>query len=326
MLSLSKHDSRHGLESCFDKLSMTLVMLLFFTVSSARAAEEGCGKNYSAVLFEEKTGDILFQKRAEFYAYPASLVKMMTLYLTFEALEKHQLSAEQLITVSERGEEIAKVNKSNTMRLKVGDKISVRTAIQAVIVKSFNEAAVTLAEAVAGSEWEFARKMNEKAVTLGMRNSSFRNSSGLHEEGQYTTAFDLARLSKAIKKDFPQYYHLFSLREFKYLNTEYETHNHVLTSYKGAEGMKTGFTNASGFNLISAAKKGDERVISILMGCASVARRDQFTKKLLDNAFEKLKKVSEDKDQICLPLSAGFNYGEEGDGEYQSEMMFGAMQ
>ncbi len=305
-----------------------LSAIIFVAVSLAApklyAAEEGCGKNYSAVLFEEKSGDILFQKRAEFYAYPASLVKMMTLYLTFEALEKHQLSAEQLITVSERGEEIAKVNKSNTMRLKLGGKISVRTAIQAVIVKSFNEAAVTLAEAVSGSEWEFARKMNEKAVTLGMSNSSFRNSSGLHEEGQYTTAFDLARLSKAIKKDFPQYYHLFSLKEFKYLDIKYETHNHVLTSYKGAEGMKTGFTNASGFNLISAAKKGEERVISILMGCASVARRDQFTKKLLDNAFEKLKQSHQG--QILLPLNKGFDYGEEADGEYQSEMMFGALQ
>jgi D-alanyl-D-alanine carboxypeptidase len=304
---------------------LTIIFVVaFLAASKLHAAEEGCGKNYSAVLFEEKTGEILFQKRAEFYSYPASLVKMMTLYLAFEALEKHQLSAEQLLTVSERGEEIAKVNKSNTMRLKAGDKISVRTAIQAVIVKSFNEAAVTLAEAVSGSEWEFARKMNEKAVTLGMRNSSFRNSSGLHEEGQYTTAFDLARLSKAIKKDFPEYYHLFSLKEFKYLDTKYETHNHVLTSYKGAEGMKTGFTNASGFNLISAAKKGDERVISILMGCASVVRRDQFTKKLLDNAFAKLNQSHQG--QILLPLNKGFDYGEEGDGEYQSEMMFGALQ
>lgn len=292
---------------------------------SAQAAEEGCGKNYSAVVFEEKTGDVLFQKRAEAYAYPASLVKMMTLYLTFEALEKGKLKEDQLLIVSDRGEEIAKVNKSNTMRLKAGDKISVRTAIEAVIVKSFNEAAVTLAEGVAGSEWEFARKMNEKALQLGMNNTSFRNSSGLHEAGQYTTAFDLARLSKAIKKNFSQYYPLFALKKFTYRGKKYETHNHVLVSYKGAEGMKTGFTNASGFNLISAAKKHDERLISIIMGCASVARRDQETKKLLDAAFEKIaeKKWEDPKNQICLPLSSGFNYGEDGEARYEDEMMFG---
>ncbi|MBP7710196.1 MAG: D-alanyl-D-alanine carboxypeptidase [Rickettsiales bacterium] len=303
------------------------IATILFSVT-AQAAEEGCGKNYSAVVFEEKTGDVLFQKRAEAYAYPASLVKMMTLYLTFEALEKGKLKEDQLLTVSDRGEEIARVNKSNTLRLKAGGKISVRTAIEAVIVKSFNEAAVTLAEGVAGSEWQFAQKMNEKALQLGMTNSSFRNASGLHEEGQYTTAFDLARLSKAIKKDFPKYYPLFALKKFSYLGTKYETHNHVLVSYKGAEGMKTGFTNASGFNLISAAKKRDDRVISILTGCASVQRRDKATKKLLDDAFEKIaeKKWEDPENQICLPLSSGFNYGEDGEVAYEDEMMFGEAQ
>jgi D-alanyl-D-alanine carboxypeptidase len=292
---------------------------------SAQASQEGCGKNYSAIVFAEKTGDVLFQKRAADYAYPASLVKMMTLYLTFEAIEKGKLKENQFLIVSNRGEEVARVNKSNTMRLKAGDKILVRTAIEAVIVKSFNEAAVTLAEAVAGSEWSFAQEMNQKALELGMTNSSFRNASGLHEEGQYTTAFDLARLSKAIKKDFPKYYSLFALKKFTYLGKRYETHNHVLTSYKGAEGMKTGFTKASGFNLISAAKKGDERVISILMGCASFKSRDQATKKLLDNAFKMIaeKRLEDPKNQICLPLSSGFNYAENEEAKYEDEMMFG---
>lgn len=300
-----------------------LSLFLFLCSFAAEAAPEGCGKNYSALLFEERSGDILFQKRAEIYAYPASLVKLMTLYLTFEALEKNKLELDQLVTVSERGEEIARVNKINTMRLKAGEKISIRTLIQAVIVKSFNEAAVTLAEVVAGDEWEFVRQMNAKAAQLGMNNSSFRNSSGLHEDGQYTTAYDLARLSKALKKDFPQYYKLFSLKEFSFSGVKYETHNHVLTSYKGAEGLKTGFTNASGFNLVSAAKKKDERVISILMGCASTVSRDQFTKKLLDDAFDKLEitRSSEDWSQ----LYRGFDYGEV-DEEFESEMLFGGVQ
>ncbi len=114
------------------------------------------------------------------------------------------------------------LNKINTLKLKQGDKITVKQAIGAVIVKSFNEAAVTLAEGVAGDEWEFARKMNEKARELKMLNTSFRNASGLHEEGQYTTSYDLARLVKAIKQDFPEYYKLFSLKEFTYKNKKYD--------------------------------------------------------------------------------------------------------
>ena len=228
------------------------------------------------------------------------------------------MSPEQSLTISERGEEISRVNKSNSLHLKAGAKITVKEAIEAVIVKSFNEAAVTLAEGVAESEWEFVRKMNIKAQQLGMLNSSFRNSSGLHDEGQYTTAYDLARLALALKHDFPQYYHLFALKEFKYRGTKYETHNHVLASYKGAEGMKTGFTNASGFNLVCSAKKDDVRVISIVTGCATFQRRDQLTKKLLNKAFEKITKNS--KSGIDVRLTKNFQY--ESDKEYEEDMNF----
>ncbi len=305
------------------EIFLIIFLIIFsFEVQALELTKYSCGKNYSAVVFEDKTGNILFQKRASQYAYPASLVKLMTLYLTFEALEKGKLKIDQKIIVSERGEEVANVNKVNTMRLKQGDEISVRQAIEAVIVKSFNEAAIVLSEAVAGDEWKFVEKMNEKAKQLGMTNSSFRNSTGLHEEGQYTTAFDLARLAKSIKKEFPQYYHLFSIKEFDRLGAKYETHNHVLVNYKGAEGLKTGFTNASGFNLISAAKKGDKRVISILMGCESVIKRDQLTKMLLDEGFELLSEEPR-KEKLFSSLSLGFDYKNGYEGEYEDEMMFG---
>lgn len=288
--------------------------------SNAAYAQEGCSKIYSALVFEEKTGNVLLETRSDEIVYPASLVKLMTLYLTFEALEKHKIEPTDILTVSERGEEISKVNKSNTMRLREGDKITVRQAIQGVIVKSFNEAAVTLSEAVADSEWEFVRKMNEKAAKLGMINSSFRNSSGLHEEGQYTTSYDLARLAKALKHDFPGYYHLFSLKEFEYNDTKYETHNHVLVDYKGAEGMKTGFTNASGFNLISSAHKNDSRVISILLGCSTYQQRDKFTKELLDDAFEKLEK----EDKTSVKIGKSFDYkSQKKKGDYNPDVRFG---
>lgn len=298
-----------------------LAVIFFFTHISF-ASEIGCSKNYSYLVFAEKSGEILSETRSDEISYPASLVKLMTLYLTFEAIEKHQLSFEKVLTISARGEEISKVNKVNTMNLREGDHILLGEAIYGVIVKSFNEAAVTLAEAVAGSEWEFVRRMNEKAQKLGMISSSFHNASGLHEEGQYTTSYDLARLVKAIKKDFPQFYHLFAMREFTYRGRKYETHNHVLVDYKGAEGMKTGFTNASGFNLITSAKKKNMRVVSVLLGCASYQQRDQFTKELLNEAFKKLAKNQKLKVETKLQRNFDYAAKEEKD-DYEEELRFG---
>ncbi len=285
---------------------LTLICAIIST-STSLAAEKGCSANYSSLVLDERTGDILYGKRSDEQFYPASLVKVMTLYLTFEALEKNQLTMDKELTISELGEEISRVNKTNTLRLKVGNKITVRDAIYSVIVKSFNEAAVTLAETVGGNEWNFVRLMNEKAAELGMINTSFRNASGLHAEGQYTTSYDLARLAIAIKRDFPQYYHLFALKEFKYRGTKYETHNHVLVDYKGAEGMKTGFTKASGFNLITSAKRQDRRIISVLLGCATQQRRDKLTKELLNESFENLEKPKI-YPQLEAKLSKAFNY------------------
>ncbi len=284
-----------------------LIIIIFgvnLIAINANAFEE-CSDVYSALVFKESDGEILFENRSDNISYPASLVKVMTLYLTFEALENNKISMDQNLTVSGRGEEIARINKINTLKLKQGDKITVKQAIGAVIVKSFNEAAVTLAEGVAGDEWEFARKMNEKARELKMLNTSFRNASGLHEEGQYTTSYDLARLVKAIKQDFPEYYKLFSLKEFTYKNKKYETHNYVLLDYKGAEGMKTGFTNAAGFNLISSATKNNDRIFSILLGCAAPEKRNDFTMQLLDDGFAKL---SDNDDKKRVKISNSFSY------------------
>ena len=247
-----------------------------------------CSDQYSALIFREDNDEILYSKRAEQVIYPASLVKLMTLYLTFEAIENKKITPNDKIIASKRAQEISEVNKINTLHLVAGDQITVKEAIRALIVKSFNEAAVMLSEAISQNEWNFVRKMNQKASELGMINSSFKNSSGLHEEGQYTTAYDLARLAKALKKDFPRYYHLFSLKEFKYLDKTYPTHNHILVDYKGAEGMKTGFTRASGFNLITSAKKGKNRLISVLTSCASYEKRDALMIELLDHSFKKI--------------------------------------
>lgn len=278
---MMKFDAKNS----FIKLSIIVIAMICMNFTDI--VEEGCSHNYSSLVIEED-GDVLFQKRPENIVYPASLTKVMTLYLTFEALEQQKIQPTQKIVFSGYAEEISNINTTNTLHIKSGDTITVRDAIRAVIVKSMNEAAIALAEAVAGDEWHFVRKMNDKAEELGMYHTSYRNATGLHAQGQYTTNYDLARLTLAIKNDFPEYYHLFSLKEFSYHNKTYKTHNHVLAEYKGAEGLKTGFTKASGFNLISVAKRKDKRVISVLTSCASHQKRDALTKELLNQSFTKI--------------------------------------
>jgi D-alanyl-D-alanine carboxypeptidase len=312
----------------------SLIFLLLFTANQAFAgvAIAGCGNVYSQLVFDAKTQNILSETRSDKIAYPASLTKLMTLYLTFEALKAGKIKLDDEIIVSQRGEEISAINRNTTLHLKEGDKITVEQAIKGSIVKSFNEASVSLAERVAGDEWQFVRMMNDKAFALGMFNTSFRNSTGFHEDGQYTTAYDLARLTIALRRDFPRYYPLFALRTFEYKGRKFQTHNHVLLEYKGAEGMKTGYTKAAGFNLISSAVKKpfekkstkksrkkdmhitnnresqelEERVISIVMGCPSVKSRDNFTKKLLDSGFDNIKSFG--KNALVSKVNSGFNY------------------
>jgi D-alanyl-D-alanine carboxypeptidase len=244
-----------------------------------------CSNIGSLLVVDEESNKILFETNSQKIIYPASLVKMMTAYLTFEALENNQLTLEQEIIFSARAQEISEINKINTLRINDGNKISVEKAIQALIVKSYNESAIVLAEAVADNEWDFVKKMNKKALELGMINTSFRNASGLHEEGQYTTASDLARLALRLKKDFPQFYYFFSLKEFSYKNKIIKSHNRILNEYDGAEGMKTGYTNASGYNLVSSATNKKNRIFSVVTGCSSSRYRDNLSKFLLDLSF-----------------------------------------
>ncbi len=258
--------------------------------TNAMAAQELCESKYSALVFDDESNKIIFEKNADEIIYPASLTKVMTAYLVFEALEKKQLSLAQQLTISANAQDVGSVNKVNTLNLKEGDKISVEDALKGMLVKSFNESAEALAEAVAGDEWHFAQMMNRKAAELKMRYTNFRNASGLHEEGHYTTNYDLARLVKAVQQDFPQYRKYFSLKSFKFKGVEYKATNHVLLEYKGADGFKTGFTNAAGFNLIASAKHDNIRVTSILTGCESYKKRDEFTKNLLDEGFEMVEK------------------------------------
>jgi D-alanyl-D-alanine carboxypeptidase len=283
------------------KFAAFFIALILFA-SASEAQEISCGPKSSLILLRAKNRQIIEEVRADNLIYPASLTKLMTLYLAFEAIEKGKISSDKVITISERGEEVSKVNKVLTLHLKEGDKITVREAIRGVIVKSFNEAAVSLAEAVAGDEWHFVRKMNEAARKLHMNNTAFRNASGLHEEGQYSTVYDLARLTLALKEKFPGYYHLFSLKNFEFADSEYETHNNFVKNYRRAEGLKTGFTKAAGYNLIAAAydKNSSERIFSIVVGCPSATSRDQVTEKLIEKNYTK--NFSTENSSIALKL------------------------
>ncbi len=278
-------------QKSFQKLF--LFSLCFFTFLNISFSQEStkepyqeCGKDYSSLVFNAQNGNIIFETGADKIIYPASLTKLMTIYLVFEALKEKRLHLKDKLFANERDVSISKVNKINTLNLAAGDSISVDLAIKGLIVKSFNELSVMLAEKIAGDEWQFARDMNSKAKKLGMSSSNFRNSSGLHNQGQFSTSEDLAKLVLALKKDFPGYYHFFSLKEFTYKNIKYPTHNNILLKYKGADGMKTGFTNAAGFNLIASAHQNNKRIISILTGCESIKKRDDTTKQLLDLAFK----------------------------------------
>lgn len=284
---------------------MKKFFLFFLLIASpSQAAEVVCSNNYSYLVFDVESREVLSEKRAEKILYPASLAKVMTLYLVFESLQKNKLKLDQTLKFSAYGEEVSKVNKINTLRVKEGDKITVRQAIESVIIKSYNEAALVLAEAVAGDEWRFVRLMNKKVKELGMDNTSFRNSTGLHEDGQYTTSYDMARLVMAIKKKFPEYYHFFAQKKFKYHDEEYESSNKILLEYEGAEGMKTGFTKASGYNLISVVKRGSNRISSVVMSCADVRRRYLLTKELLDEGFE----VVESKNLFAKKIAPRIDY------------------
>jgi len=270
-----------------------LVPLCFFAFLNTSFAQESlqkfppeCGKDYSSLVFNLQNGNVIFETEADKIIYPASLTKLMTLYLVFEALKENKLHLKDHLFATERAVSISRVNKINTLNLSVGDNISVELAIKGLIVKSFNELAVMFAEKISGDEWQFVRYMNLKAKELEMSSSNFRNSSGLHNQGQFSTSEDLAKLVLALKKDFPEYYHFFALKEFTYKNIKYATHNNILLKYKGVDGMKTGFTKAVGFNLITSAQQKNKRIISILIGCESIQKRDDLTKQLLDLSFK----------------------------------------
>ncbi len=243
----------------------------------------------STLVADVQSGYVLHAKNADRLQYPASLTKVMTLYITFDALEKGLISMDDLLPVSKHA---ARQPKSK-LYLKEGSVISVRDAILALIVKSANDAAVVLAEGLAPSEEEFAQMMTRFAKDLGLTDTTFKNASGLHNPEQVTSAKDMAILAIAMINHFPQYYPLFSTKSFKFNGKTYYSHNGILLYYKGAEGFKTGFVSAVGYNIVSTAKRNGRTLVGVVIGENSAEKRDRKMRSLLDTGFKKAKQREE---------------------------------
>jgi D-alanyl-D-alanine carboxypeptidase len=271
-----------------------VLLCLFSLVVASPATAKPPGQARIAV--DAHTGEVLFAKGSQVRWHPASLTKMMTLYQTFNALERRKISLKTRIAISRR----AARQPPSKLGVRVGNRITVRTAIEALAVKSANDIAVALAEHLAGSERNFAKQMNKTARWLGMSKTNFRNASGLHHSQQYTTARDMAILSVAMIRDFPQYYKYFSQNSFRFNGRTYRSHNKILKVYSGADGIKTGYIGASGFNLAASATRGDGRVVAVVLGGASSDHRTVLMKRLLDQGFKQLKAPS--RSRIARPL------------------------
>ena len=254
-------------------------LLVSLAVLLATAAQ--ANPKYAAIVVDVESGEILHAANAEETRYPASLTKMMTLYLLFEALEGRSMSLDQPLPVSS----YAASKPASKLYVKVGSTIPVETAIQALIIKSANDVAVVVAEALGGSESHFARMMTAKARELGMHDTTFRNPHGLPDAGQTTTARDMATLSLRLMQDFPQYYHYFSRTRFAWKGKTITGHNRLLDNYPGADGLKTGFIRASGFNVATSAVRDGRRLVSVVMGGFTAASRDAHMADLLDRGF-----------------------------------------
>jgi len=238
----------------------------------------------AALIEDGATGRVLYARNADALRHPASLTKMMTLYMLFDALQKGQLKMDTPLTFSEHAASMPSTNLNSY----AGETIPVETAIKAIVVQSANDVAVAIAEALGGTESNFAQMMTQKARQLGMRNTFYHNASGLPDEAQITTAADLALLARHLVYDFPGYFHYFSTESFSYGGRFYSTHDNLLGNYDGCDGIKTGYTEGSGFNLVSDVVRGRTRLIGVVMGGYTAHRRDQEMIRLMDMTFAQL--------------------------------------
>ncbi len=260
---------------------------------------------YASLIVNSATGEVLHKHNAYERRHPASLTKLMTTYLTLQAIKNKQFSFNTMLPVSSWA---ALPTRSPTkLWVKAGQKISVRDALDAIIVHSANDVSVVVAEAISGSEEAFAEKMTQTAYQLGMTNTVFKNSHGLHDPEQITTAADMAKLGIALRRDFPEFYHMFSKKSFVYKGVVINGHNRVLSRYRWADGLKTGYITASGFNLVTSASRPDGKIVAVVLGGPTAAARDNHMISLLDRGFSQLAQSKNSTHSTNLASSAQVN-------------------
>ncbi len=274
-------------KNIFIKTTIILsVILLFATYPSY--GYTAVNNKYASIVVDAATGRILSQRYADKKLHPASLTKIMTLYLAFDALKAGKLKEWQKLRVSRHAASMV----PSKLGLKAGSAIRVDDAIAALVTKSANDVAVVLAEAIGGSESRFAQMMTRKARILGMKNTVFKNASGLHNKYQISTAKDMAILARSMLLYHPEYYHHFSRKTFKYAGKTYKNHNKLLSSYRGMDGIKTGYVKASGFNLVSSAVRDGRRIIGVVFGGRTGQSRNRHMVSLLDKGFAKAERYN----------------------------------
>jgi D-alanyl-D-alanine carboxypeptidase len=269
----------------------TMAMGVWLTLAAivmAATAPAARARVQASILVDAETGHVLEAHNADSLCYPASLAKLMTLYLTFHQLNTGKMTLGEELRVSSH----ASAQQPTKLYLRPGEEITARSAILAITTRSANDAAVVLAEAIGGSEWKFAEMMTQEARELGMNHTTFRNASGLPNPRQKTTARDMSKLALALLHDYPQYYHYFKARSFDFRGKTIYGHDHLLARYPGVDGMKTGYTAASGFNIVTSAVRNDRRLLGVVMGGRTASSRDHIMMALLSSGFAQVRRTT----------------------------------
>jgi D-alanyl-D-alanine carboxypeptidase len=265
----------------FPTLFLTFVTALMLCLATAAQA----AGQFAAVTVDARTGSILYDSDSNGLRHPASLTKMMTLYIVFQELKAKRITLKTPLRVSARAAGMA----PSKLGLKPGSSITVDQAIRALVIKSANDVAATVAENLGGSESAFANRMTRVARSLGMSRTTYLNASGLPNSRQITTARDQATLGLRLMRDFPQYYPYFRSTQFNFRGKIIRSHNRLVGRFAGTDGIKTGYVNASGFNLVTSTRRGDKRLVGVVLGGKTAGRRDAYMMSMLSKAFARAK-------------------------------------
>lgn len=274
-----------------------LALLLAAPILAAPAAQAKENPKYASIVMDADTGLILYQRHADKRLHPASLTKVMTLLMLFEAMDQGKVGLNDRIRISKH----AAAMSPSKLGLAPGQTIKVKDAIYALVTKSANDIAAAVAEHLGGTESNFARMMTARAHALGMTSTTFKNASGLHNPGQYSTARDMAKMARFVINDYPGYYRYFSTKNFAYNGQSYHNHNRLMSSYKGMDGMKTGYIGPSGFNLVASAVRNNHRLIGVVFGGRSAQSRNDHMAGLLDKGFAQINDIRIASAKVPIP-------------------------